>query len=140
MENNKAIETLKENIKKIYKKTQKQIDENIYRGHSRCISVDVEDEIAKYILQLLPKRYKLFLDPSISINEKLYLPKKKKIYRPDLLVINENAEVTAFIELKAIMGYCRDATDVINKMVEYDKDFKKEKKLKCTFPDESKDS
>lgn len=126
MDKNKIINELKKEIKNKYDKTRKAVGKKIFRGHSRCISTDIEDAIARFISKILSK-YKIFLDPSISI--------KGTIYRPDLLVINQKNEVVAFMEIKARMGYCRDATKVLDKMLKYDKIFENKETLTCKFSD-----
>lgn len=123
MDKNKIINELKKEIKNKYDKTRKAVGKKIFRGHSRCISTDIEDAIARFISKILSE-YKIFLDPSISI--------KGTIYRPDLLVINQKNEVVAFMEIKARMGYCRDATEALNKMINYDNVFKNND-LTCKF-------
>ncbi len=125
MDKNKIINELKEEIKNKYDETRNAVGEKIFRGHSRCISTDIEDTIARFISKILSE-YKIFLDPSITIN--------KKTYRPDLLVINQKDEVVAFMEIKARMGYCRDAKakEALNKMITYDNKFKNND-LTCKF-------
>lgn len=126
MDKNKIINKLKEEIKNKYDETKNAVGEKIFRGHSRCISTDIEDAIARFISKILSE-YKIFLDLSISI--------EGTIYRPDLLVINQKDEVVAFMEIKARMGYCRDATKVLNKMLDYDEIFGSKKNLTCKFSD-----
>lgn len=105
-----SIETLKSSINNVFNATKQSIRHNIWRGHSRSISTDIEDNIAILIAEELPENYKLYIDPSIHING--------KTHRPDLLVSNENNEVIFVIEIKANMGWCRDASAVINSMVD----------------------
>lgn len=80
MDKNKIINELKKEIKNKYDETKTAVGKKIFRGHSRCISTDIEDTIARFISKILSE-YKIFLDPSISI--------KGTIYRPDLLIINQ---------------------------------------------------
>lgn len=124
MKANKSINELKKYIKGKYDESKEPIASNVYRGHSKTMSVDIEDAIAKLISGLKPK-YKLYLDPSIKVNN--------KNYRPDLLIVNENDDVAALIEIKANMGWHREAEDVVDKIVNYNDIFKKEKKLICKF-------
>lgn len=126
MNKEEAIKCLKNYIETIYTDTNKQLKTNIYRGHSRSISTDIEDAIAIFISDILPEdEYKILSDPSIYINH--------KNHRPDLLVINKNNEVTLLIEIKANMGWCRDASNVLNDMIKNDSIFKREIQLKCEF-------
>lgn len=104
-----SIETLKTSINNVFNATKQSTRHNIWRGHSRSISTDIEDNIAILIAEELPENYKLYIDPSIYIGG--------KIHRPDLVVSNENDEVIFVIEIKANMGWCRDATAVIDSMV-----------------------
>ena len=125
----REIEQLKKNIKEIYFGTCKQIKENIYRGHKRSISTDIEDNIDLFISAILPNDYKFFLDSTIRI--------EKKSHRPDLLIIDGNDNVTALIEIKANMGWCRNANEVINKLIDTDKLFKNKTKLCCKLSEEN---
>lgn len=49
------INNLKEHIKATYQKTYNKLSSNIYRGHLRSISTDIEDGIALLISALLPE-------------------------------------------------------------------------------------
>ena len=126
MDKKESITKLKDYIKTIYNETNKKLKSNIYRGHSRSISTDIEDAIALFISDILSEDgYKIFLDPSIYIN--------RKNHRPDLLLVNKNNEVVFMIEIKANMGWCRDASKVLDDMINNDKVFKKEIQLNCEF-------
>lgn len=120
-----AIEKLKEQIKKAHDNTSQKLASNIYRGHLRSISADIEDAIALFIKDIIPAEYKLYLDSSVHID------KKKK--RPDLLIVNEKNEVKAMVEIKSNMGYCRNATEAINKMKANHDKFLNKKVLICEF-------
>ena len=119
-----CIEKLKSKIKYAYNETKKTLGDNIYRGHSRAISSDIEDGIALFISRLQPS-CKIFLDPSIHIDH--------KIHRPDLLVINNKNEVIAMVEIKANMGWCRNASGVIQKILSEDLIFKNKRTINCEF-------
>ena len=119
-----CIEKLKSEIKYAYNETKKTLGDNIYRGHSRAISSDIEDGIALFISRLQPS-YKIFLDPSIHIDH--------KTHRPDLLVINNKNEVIAMVEIKANMGWCRNASGVIQKILSEDLIFKNTRTINCEF-------
>ena len=98
------IKSLINYINTVYFKTSNKIRTNIYRGHLRSISSDIEDAIALYIANVLPTDYKIFLDSSVHVN--------KKNNRPDLLVVDASNNVKAMIEVKSNMGWCRNATDM----------------------------
>ena len=126
MNKEEAIKGLKNYIETIYADTKKQLKTNIYRGHSRSISTDIEDAIAIFISDILHEdKYKILSDPSIYINHKKH--------RPDILVVDKNNEVILLIEIKAQMGYCRDASPVLNDMIKNNDMFKKEIQLECEF-------
>lgn len=114
-----------EYIKETYISTAKPLAHNIIRGHLRSISSDIEDGIALFISKALPQDYKLYLDPTIHI--------EKKGNRPDLLIVDPHEKVAAMIEIKANMGWCRDARPIIDKIIEKDTKFRSMKKLKCEF-------
>lgn len=99
------VDDLKEGIKNIWEETRNNIKTNIIRGHSRSISTDVENQIALFISEVLGNTVKIFIDPSITI--------KGKTYRPDLLVVR-GSDVIALVEIKANMGWCRNASSVID--------------------------
>lgn len=110
-----SIQQLVNNIHSIYMATKKPISNNVWRGHSRSISADIEDQIALMIADSLPNGYELYLDPSVTINGRLH--------RPDLIIVDPNKNVSAIIEIKANMGWCRDASNVINNMVALNQSF-----------------
>ena len=114
-----------EYIEEAYKSTAKQLARNIFRGHLRSISSDIEDGIAIFISKALPQDYKLFLDPTINIDN--------RINRPDLLVVDSHDNVAAMIEIKANMGWCRDAMPTIDNIIKKDTLFRSTKKLICEF-------
>lgn len=116
-------------IKNIYDVVNNKIGPNIFRGHLRSISTDIEDGIALFISKIIPDNYKVFLDPSIHVD--------KTNNRPDLLVIDDKNEAVAMIEIKANMGWCRDATNVLNDIVNNHKKFINAKTLQCEFSRET---
>lgn len=124
MDINNAIKNLKKYINSSYEETCKKIGPNILRGHLRVLSTDIEDGIALFISNLMPN-HKVFLDSSIYING--------KNNRPDLLVVNEDNEVVAMVEIKANMGWCRNAKNVIDDIVSNDDKFQRETELICVF-------
>ncbi len=132
MEIDAAINDLVSYIKKVYEQTNNKVGQNIYRGHLRSISTDIEDGIALFVSNILPDEYKFFLDSSIHVDG--------VNIRPDLLVVNDKNECYAMIEIKANMGWCRDATNVIDYIVSNHNKFIKETTLNCKFSKESTQS
>lgn len=130
MDSRQATELLRQSIKTVFDDTKKKLQDNVFRGHSRSISTDIEDLITIFIANVLPENYKFLLDASIHIDG--------KNNRPDLLIANENNKVIAMIELKSNMGYCRDATTVINEMIENHHKFFNAINLTCSFSDDEK--
>lgn len=115
---------LKQYIYDAHKKTLGKISSNIYRGHVRSLSTDIENAIALFVSKLLPS-HEIYIDPSVYVN--------KKTNRPDIIVVNNKKQVVAMLEIKTQMGYCREANSVINKIKELDKTFKQTKNLVCKF-------
>lgn len=128
MKTNDAIENLRLRIANIYKKSRDSISDNIYRGHSRVLNTDIEDSITLFLSDILPKTYCFFIDSSIYINGEKH--------RPDLLVINEKSEAVVMIEIKSNMGWCRNASNAMNKLKMDDLRFKNKGKLCCEFSNE----
>lgn len=126
-----AIILLKEYINKSYSSINEKIGPNIYRGHLQSLSVEIENGIALFVSNILPGN-KIFLDPSIHIDG--------KNNRPDLLVVNEAKEVVAMIEIKANMGWCRNAKSVIDDILLNNDKFIKEQLLYCEFSREESQS
>ena len=120
-----AIFNLKEYIRKAYESTSQKLAPNIVRGHLRSISTDIEDGIGLFLSEVLPEDYQILLDPSIHVDG--------KNNRPDALVTDSNMNVVAMIEIKANMGWCRDASWVLGDIVENDSKFKEMKTLNCEF-------
>lgn len=127
-----AINELVSYIKKVYEQINNKVGQNIYRGHLRSISTDIEDGIALFLSKILPEGYKLFLDSSIHVDG--------VNFRPDVLVVNDKNECYAMIEIKANMGWYRDATNVINDIVSNHNKFSKETILNCKFSRETTQS
>ncbi|MCR4660647.1 MAG: hypothetical protein K5765_01440 [Clostridia bacterium] len=126
-----AISLLKGYIKKSYSAINEKIGPNIFRGHLQSLSVNIENGIALFVSNILPDN-KIFLDPSIHIDG--------KNNRPDLLVVNEAKEVVAMIEIKANMGWCRNAKGVIDDMLLNNDKYIKEESLYCEFSREESQS
>lgn len=126
-----AISRLKESVKTVNKSIRKPLGENqnIRRGHYRSISSDIEDFIAVFVSEIVPENYTIVLDPSINV--------KGKLHRPDLLIIDDKQVVVAMVEIKANMGWCRDAAPVLEKMRDYHGIFVKQKELIYELSDKS---
>ena len=60
-----AIKELKERIINIHKGTKEGLGRNIFRGHSKVLSSDIEDGIAYLLSEVLPSDYIFIIDPSI---------------------------------------------------------------------------
>lgn len=121
---NDAIENLKKEIKKTWDDTKGKLRSNVFRGHSRSISADVEDLIGLFVSDIFDDEFNIFIDPSIHI---------ETTHRPDMLVVNEG-KVLAMIEVKTQMGWCRNASGVIdNEIVGMHNIFCNVKNLTCKF-------
>lgn len=125
MKTEEAIQGLKSYIETAYAKTMEPIAPAIVRGHLRSISTDIEDGIALFVSHILPEGYRLMLDPSIHVGG--------VNNRPDLLVVDESNAVRAMIEIKANMGWCRNASSVLDDIVSNDVKFKSQGSICCEF-------
>ena len=119
-----AIEDLKKRVHDKWDDTKRPLRDNIIRGHTRSISADIEDSVALFVSSVLGDGFDIYIDPSISFDN--------KTHRPDLLVVKDGI-IKAFIELKSNMGWCRDASDVIDKIKKMNDKFCEEKHLTCKF-------
>lgn len=106
---NAAIDALKKYILQEFQKTKITIRPNLHRGHLRALSTEIEDGIAAFILDVLPEGYKVYVDASVRVG--------KKTHRPDILIVDDNANVKALVEVKTNMGWCRDASAEIDKIL-----------------------
>ena len=120
----KLTNELKDNISKVWTETKENIGENIFRGHTRSISSDVEDAIAVFTSSVLENKFEIYIDSSVTVN--------KKTNRPDFLIIKDG-KVVALAEIKSNMGCCRNATDTINKIYEMNERFKNAGTIECKF-------
>lgn len=141
MRQEKAIFELKDNVKKAYNKELNIIKKlektsHIFRGHVSSMSSIVEDEIAQFILKVTSKKWKIFLDSSISIKLN---QKRAKTFRPDMLLLDEKGNVKAVFEIKTSMGYYRDAVEVIDKLVAMQRAFIIKQNLQCSFSRKGKE-
>lgn len=128
MKTEEAVQELKSYIEASYAKTMEPLAPGIVRGHLRSISTDIEYGIALFVSHVLPEGYKLLLDPSIHVDG--------VNNRPDLLVVDESNAVKAMIEIKANMGWCRNASGVLDDIVSNDAKFKSQGRLSCEFSKE----
>ena len=128
---NKAdfIKGLSDYVANIYEGTKKTLKPNIHRGHLRSISTDIEDGIALFISNFLPEGFNVYLDPSIYFDG--------KTYRPDLIVADSHGNACAMIEIKANMGWCRDAKPVVDELLKKSLLFRKERKIRCKLSNEN---
>ena len=125
MKTEEAIQRLKSYIEASYAKTMEPLAPGIVRGNLRSISTDIEDGIALFVSHVLPEGHKLLLDPSIHVDG--------VNNRPDLLVVDESNAVRAMIEIKANMGWCRNASAVLDDIISNDAKFKTQGRLSCEF-------
>ncbi len=124
-----AIASLKKYILQEYQKTKASIRPNLYRGHLRVLSSEIEDGIAAFLLDILPENYKIYVDSSVRVG--------RKTHRPDILVVDNNDKVRALVEVKANMGWCRDASGEIDKILDKHKDMISNGAITCKFSHEA---
>lgn len=104
-----AIESLKAYIVEEFEKTKIKIRSNMVRGHLRALSTEIEDGIAAFLLDILPEGYKAYVDASVRVG--------KKTYRPDILIIDNKNIIKALVEVKTNMGWCRNISEEIDKIL-----------------------
>ncbi len=124
MNNMNAKENLKKRVHEKWDETKRPLRDNIIRGHTRSISSDIEDSVALFVSSILGDGFEIYIDPSISFDN--------KTHRPDLLVVKDGV-VKACIELKSNMGWCRDASSVIDKIKSINNAFCEKERLVCKF-------
>ena len=125
MEVDTAIETLKSYILEEFKKTKVKERPNMVRGHLRALSTEIEDGIAAFLIDILPEGYKAYVDSSVRVG--------KKTHRPDILIIDENDNVKALVEVKTNMGWCRNATSEIDKILFKHNEMVRKGTITCKF-------
>jgi|GEM_PF-6494961 len=135
MNSKQLICGLRDNVKKAYNKELNIIKKlaeasHILRGHVSSMSSIVEDEIAQFILKATSKKWKIFLDSSVSVKRN---HKRTQTFRPDLLLLDEKENVKAIFEIKTSMGYYRNAIEVIDKLIDMHTTFIKEHSIQCSF-------
>lgn len=124
----KAIDNLRDYINKKYKETKNinTIRTNIMvRGHLRSLSTEIEDGIAFFLLDILPNGYKAFVDASVRVGS--------KTHRPDILIIDDRNNVKALVEVKTNMGWCRNASKEIDKILEKHVEMSSKENVICKF-------
>ncbi|MDX9691590.1 MAG: hypothetical protein RBT45_03980, partial [Acholeplasmataceae bacterium] len=109
MDLNAAIDSLKNYISIKFEETKNKVGNNIIRGHLRTLSTEIEDGMALFLLEILPKGYRALVDCSVYVDG--------KNHRPDILIIDSENRVRFLIEVKTNMGWCRDATNELNKII-----------------------
>ena len=109
MDINLAIDSLKKYIFQEFQKTKVTIRPNLHRGHLRALSTEIEDGIAAFLLDILPQDYKVYVDASVRVG--------RKTHRPDILIVDNQHVVRALVEVKTNMGWCRDASSEIDKIL-----------------------
>lgn len=80
---------------------------NITRGHLGTLSTEIEDDVAIFLLDILPAGYKAFVDCSVNIDG--------ESHRPDILILDASNNVRFLVEVKTNMGWCRDASGKLEK-------------------------
>ena len=104
-----ATKILKNYIAEEFAKTKNIIRSNLHRGHLRPLSTEIEDGIAAFLLDILGEGYQVYVDASVRVGG--------KTHRPDILVVDVNNQVKALVEVKTNMGWCRDASGEIGKIL-----------------------
>ena len=75
---------------------KKNYSDKIVRGHKCPMSTIIENEVTKFLCDILDDKYKYYID--FTVNKR----------RPDLLIVNTNTnECELIVEIKANMGFCR---------------------------------
>lgn len=125
MDIKEAITKLKHYISDRFEETKVKAGPNITRGHFRALSTEIEDGIAIFLLDILPVGYKAFVDCSVNIDG--------ESHRPDILVLDENNRVRFLVEVKTNMGWCRDASSELGKILHKHERMKSIKDFVCKF-------
>lgn len=99
-------------IKKAYDDAAKSaypVEGRIIRGTQKSISALSEDLFAKYVSELIPDRYEIWIDPQISvIGKRNKTGKKNLLIRPDVCVYDKaKNEIKLIFDLKMDLGYHR---------------------------------
>ena len=125
METIEAITKLKKYVYDRFEETKVKEGPNIIRGHLRALSTEIEDGVAIFLLDILPEGYKAFVDCSVNI--------EGESHRPDILVLDESNNVRFLIEVKTNMGWCRDASGELEKILHKHEHMKSVKNFACKF-------
>ena len=120
-----ATKALKSYIAEEFAKTKNTIRANLHRGHLRALSTEIEDGIAAFLLDILGEGYKVYVDASVRVGG--------KTHRPDILVVDVNNRVKALVEVKTNMGWCRDASGEIGKILHKHEEMLSNGKIVCKF-------
>ena len=132
METTEAIAKLKQYIFDRFEETKAKVGTNILRGHLRALSTEVEDGIAIFLLDILPAGYKAFVDCSVNIDS--------ESHRPDILVLDKNNNVRFLVEVKTNMGWCRDASGELEKILHKHEHMKSVKDFVCRFSNDPEET
>ena len=119
----KEINKLIKNVQEKYKvngEIEKNYSDKIVRGHKCSMSTIIENEVTKFLCNILDDKYKYYID--FTINKR----------RPDLLIVNANTnQCELIVEIKANMGYCRTFDkSMVDNFVNERKIFKNSVKIK----------
>ena len=125
MEVNSAINKLKDHILTKYEETKHKVGTNVIRGHLRTLSTEIEDGVALFLLDILPEGYKALVDCSVHIDG--------KSHRPDILIIDSENKVKFLVEVKTNMGWCRNATNELNKILQKHNKMASVGNIRCMF-------
>ena len=128
---NKAVNSLKTYIEDKYDTTKVTIRDNMVRGHLRSLSTDIEDGVAAFLLDILPDNYTAYVDATVQVR------KKHRKHRPDILIIDDKKNVKALVEVKTNMGWCRDASGEIEKILYKHNEMISKGNIICEFSNDS---
>lgn len=124
-----AIDSLKNYIATEFANTKKTIRNNLHRGHLRALSTEIEDGIAAFLSDILPSDYQIYVDSSVRVGS--------KTHRPDILVIDKAGKVRALVEVKTNMGWCRDASAELDKILFKHSEMISNGTITCKFSNEA---
>lgn len=104
----------------------------IKRGESRSISSLVEDLFAKYLHEVINKKYDILISPILTFSFKPEGGKRNLSMKPDICLTN-NAKAYAFFDLKMDLGYKR--SEFVGNCKKNDEKIQKIKGKQCNFKD-----
>ena len=124
-----AIASLKNYIATEFANTKKAIRHNLHRGHLRSLSTEIEDGIAAFLSDIIPADYQIYVDASVRVGS--------KTHRPDILIVDNKGTVRALVEVKTNMGWCRDASAEIDKILFKHSEMISSGTITCKFSNEA---